>query len=1231
MSNRLNVTLNGNKVTGYKDETILELARRNGVNIPTFCNDPRLEPNSSCFVCVVEVKGMRGHQPSCSTKLVEGMEIETDNPGVRKSRKTALELILSNHYADCKAPCTQTCPAGVDVQGYISLVDKGQYSEAVKLIKETNPLPAICGRVCVRPCEAACRRNLLDEDAAVGVDYIKRFAADADLESNSKYIPEVKPSTGKKIAVIGAGPGGLSAAHFLQIEGHQVDIYEGAPKTGGWLRYGIPEYRLPNDILDKEVANITDLGVNIFTNKKLGDNLSYKEIKENYDATVLTIGSQRGTLVGCEGDDAENVFSGIDFLKNMELTGKSADFAGKTVAVVGGGNTAMDCCRTSIRCNAKKVYVIYRRTEKEMPANPIEIHESKLEGVEYLFLTNPKMINKDENGKLKSVTCLKMELGEPDASGRRRPVPIEGSDFELELDYVLAAIGQKTDVNFIDDINKFSDNGSLIVNRWGNIDTDEKTLQTGISSVFAAGDGVTGAATIIEAIAQAQIATHSVKQYLNGAEEILPPAKEFISRKENFKTQDKKDYQGFYAAQQREEMPVLDPKDRFNFKEVELGYSSEEIVHHETQRCLECGCTAVNDCVLKELATEYGADQTKFAGEYVEHKVDFRHPFIEIDNNKCVLCTRCIRICDEIVGAHALGLVERGFKTYVAPAMGDALTETSCESCGMCIDVCPTGAISENVLFKPGPVKTEKLTTVDNFGSEGFELNVHQRNGFVYKTSSTKGEINQKQLISPMAKFGYNYLNDLNRIVEPLIKTEEGWTEISFEEAFKLMKSKVAGSDKDENAVCAGARMTNEELYLTQKFARAAIGTNNISSFHYMGRGDGYANISERNTPFEELDKANKIIVFGTDLAKDHPLVGYLVNDAKAKHKAQVEFVTTDSNSDMSRKADKVISVASYYHFAKAINHYLLKNNMQNGMFLTDHVENFEEYKKQVLAEDFDALLTAAAPENTKAFEEFVKSYDATDKTVVIFSEKQVSANTALELKNMAMISGKLGKTANGIIALKEKNNSQGLFDMGVSCGNGVGNQPVCSDEFREHMKQTWDVETIPEKENDLNGMLTQGKIKNLFIFGEDPMGCASDTERAEKMFASVDFMVVQDMFMSETAELADLVLPASTHLESAGSFTSTQKRIQLFDALMKPKVAKTNIEQLIDLLGEFGVNSIHNAGEALDEAFTLLSTKGGETPLKMNFSTADNHNRNYDFGCDVINKRIGEEFEQTL
>jgi len=1228
----VNVILNGTIVQGNPGETILQVANREGIKIPTLCHDERLEPFSSCYICVVEVEGMRGHQPACSTHIKEGMKVVTDNEPIRQSRQMALELMLSNHYADCLGPCKQTCPAGVDVQGYIALIEKGLYSDAVALIKETNPLPAICGRVCVRPCEVACSRNLLDESAPVGIDYLKRFASDYDLESPDKFVPEIKPSTGKKVAVIGAGPGGLSAGYFLQIEGHQVDIFEAAPQSGGWLRYGIPEYRLPNDILDKEVKNITDLGMNIFYNQKLGENLSYQELKDKYDAVILTIGSQIGTGVGCEGDDAENVFSGIDFLKNMEMTGQRYDFRGKSIAVIGGGNTAMDCCRTSLRCKADNVYVIYRRTEKEMPANPIEIHESKLEGVEYLFLTLPKKINKNNKGEVESVTCIKMKLGEPDASGRRRPVPIEGSEFELNVDYVLAAIGQKTDVNFLDDINANTEGDKLEVNKWADIDADRETLQTGIPSVFAAGDGVTGPATIIEAIAQAKIASTSVHQYLVG-EEIKPLKQPFISRRNNFRTQVQEDYQDLFIAQEREEMPVLEADQRMNFHEVELGYADEVVAIHETQRCLECGCTAFFNCDLQKYSTEYNADQKGFAGEFNEYAVDFRHPYIEIDNNKCILCSRCVRICRDVVGANALGLVNRGFETFVSPSMGEALQDTNCESCGMCISTCPTGAITENVLFKPGPVQTTPSEAICNYCSIGCSITLNQVNGFVMSVSGNKGVVNQQGNICRYPRFGYAYLNDKSRIVRPLKKINGKFKEISFEEAFKLIVEKISAVKPDENSFFAGARLTNEEMYLIQKLARAAVVTGNIGSFHYLTRGDGYRFNHQKNAPLDSIRKAGKIFLIGTDINMDHAVAGFMVNNARAKEGIPVILVTEKEESSMTHKVDQVIHVKSYYYFIKAVNHYLLTFGLENDLFLRDRVIGQNEYQLQILEEDF-ATLVSNAGVLPKVIRKFAEEYNTEMNAIAIFSEKEITSNSSLELFNLAMITGKLGKTANGLITLKEKNNSQGLFDMGISRRTGVGGIPLDDEAYVKKLKDVWNVKDIPGIVADCLVLKLSKKImKNLFIFGEDPVGCDT-TQTYSSLIKQIPFIVVQDYFMTDTAKEADLILPASFPTEIGGTFSNTQKAILEFEPVLPSRIEISSIMQFIELLKGFGLNGLENRNDVFSEIIRLLPHVEEDQPeesLAMVYTREDNLNRSFDYGCDYLVKRFEEEFEERL
>ena len=1225
--NSLNIILNRTIVKGYPGETILDLARRNGIEIPTLCSDDRLEPFTSCYVCVVEVEGMRGHQPACSTRLAEGMKIITESEGIRKSRKMALELMLSNHYADCLGPCKQTCPAGVDVQGYISLIEKGMYSDAVALIKETNPLPAICGRVCVRPCEQECRRNLLDEGAPVGIDYLKRYASDHDLESPDKYVPVVKPSTGKKIAVIGAGPGGLSVGHFMQIEGHQVDIYEAAPKSGGWLRYGIPEYRLPNDILDKEVKNITDLGVNIFYNKKFGNNLSYREIKSGYNALVLTIGSQKGTGVGCEGDDAGNVYSGIDFLKNMEVTGQRYNFKDKTIAVVGGGNTAMDCCRTSKRCNANKVYVIYRRTEKEMPANPIEIHESKLEGVEYMFLTLPRKINKNPKGEVESITCIKMELGEPDASGRRRPVPVEGSDFKLKVDYVLAAIGQKTDVNFIDDINAHAESGELKINKWGDLDADKNTLQTGIPSVFAAGDGVTGPATIIEAIAQARIASHSAHQFVMGLP-LTPVKKPFTSKRDNFRKQLAQDYLGKFEKQLREEMPTLPADGRMNFSEVELGYAGAEVAHHETQRCLECGCTAFFNCDLQKYSSDYDAQQKSFEGEFREYTIDFRHPYIEIDNNKCILCARCVRICREVVGANALGLINRGFDTYVAPSMGDALQDTHCESCGMCISTCPTGAITENVTFKPGPVKTKRVESICTYCSVGCAISLHTLNGFTFGVSGRQGIVNTDGNICRYARFGYNFMNDTSRITTPLLKVNGKLEKISFEKAFALIKEKISKVQPDDNAFFGGARLTNEEMYLIHKLARLAVKTNNIGSFHYLGRMESYRKNCENNVPFVEIRDASLICFIGTEINCDHAVAGFMAQNAHYLKKIPQVLVTVKENNSLSHKVNQELKIKSYYHFAKAMNHYILSKGLENGLFLRDRVEGFEEYKKQLLALNFNDLLKAAGL-GAEELGIFAEMYNHEMNAVILFSEKEISGAASKELFNLAMITGKLGKTAGGLISIREKNNSQGLFDMGVSPHYGIGGQELDDTIYISRLKDKWKAAALASSINEcLHGRVLEGKLKNFFIFGEDPVGCAIDKGYIDSIFNSIEFLVVQDYFMTETAARADLILPASLPAETGGSFTNSQKVLQQFQAGMNPKVELTSLQQLVGLLAAFGHKASGNPVDIFMEVVTLFPEKNGEDKLKLHITETDNPLRMYHYGCDAVTKRFEEEFE---
>ncbi len=1226
---KLNIIINGKIVKGFKGETILGMARRLDIEIPTLCHDDRLATFSSCYLCVVEVDGMRGLQPACSTAITEGMRIATDNERVHRSRRFSLELLVSNHYADCAPPCQEECPAGVDVQGYISMISKGKHREAVELIKKTNPLPAICGRVCVRPCELVCRRNLL-EDVGVGIDYLKRYTSDIDLESADRYMPEVKPSTGKKVAVIGAGPAGLTSAYYLAVEGHQVEIFEGSSHAGGMLRYGIPPYRLPNDIIEKEVEGITGLGVNIHFEKKLGDNLSYKDLGEKYDAVVLGIGSQKGTGIGCKNDDAGNIFSGIDFLRNIEATGQKYDFKGKKVAVIGGGNTAMDCCRTAKRCGADEVVVIYRRTEKEMPANPIEIHESKVEGIDYLFLTAPARVNKDKDGNLESLTCVRMALGEPDASGRRRPVKIEGSEFDVKLDYILAAIGQKTVVNFIDDISRHAGK-ALKINKWGDIDAAPATLQTSIENVFACGDGVTGPATLIEAIAQGRRAAHSCNQWLN-KQEIAPPPESFLSKKEHFEQQKKGDYQGHFEGLAREEMPTLDPDSRHNFDEVELGYTREAALK-EASRCLECGCSELYTCDLKKHATTYRAEQGRFGGEYKKYPVDFGHPFVEIDNNKCILCSRCIRICTELNGANALGLVNRGFDTYVAPSLAGPLSHTRCDSCGLCIDTCPTGAITENVAFKTMPVDTRSFSTICNYCSVGCTIRLHHKNGFFSRVTGEKGLVNKDGSICRYAKFGYPYLNDKSRITTPLKKVGSDFVEIGFDEALELIRQKTAGAGAAENAFYAGARLTNEEIYLIQKLARAGAKTNNVSSFHYMDRGGAYLGNSRKNMPLEQIGAAGRIYVLDSEINMENPVPGYYAFNHHFRKEVPLELIATHDKNSMRHRASHVWRIASSLYFVKAVIHYILNNKLENQVFISDHCEGFGHYRSKVLEESFEALVKKAglSPEEVARF---ARQFNQEAHAVILFGEKNISAQTSQELHNLVYLTGKAGKTASGLVSLKEKNNAHGLFDMGSCAALATGGRRMEEAGVAGKLRQVWGTDKLPTEINQEQWtLLKKGGIKNAFVFGEDPVGCAINRQEVVGALQQPDFLVVQDLFLSDTARMANLVLPASFHFEIGGSFTNTQKFIQQFEQATTGPLQLSSFMQLLKLSELFGLKADYQSpAEVMLEAASIMH-QAPDNHHGFHLVTAGNQEKERMFahGADLVVKRFDEEWENAF
>ncbi len=667
------LTIDGVEIKAEEGSTILTAAAMAGIEIPNLCYNGNLKIYGACGICVVEAEGIPKLLRACSATVSEGMVVNTESERAVKARKVALELLMSDHKGDCLGPCVLNCPAGTNCQGYIKKIAEGNDKEAVKIIKEKLPLPASIGRVCPHPCETACRRALVEEPLSIA--FLKYFAADNDLASDTPYKPQVNPSTGKKVAVIGGGPAGLTAANYLAIAGHKVTIFDAMPKMGGMLRYGIPEYRLPKAILDKEIALIEDLGVEMKNNVKIGVDIAFGDITKDFDATLVAIGAWNSMGTRTKGEDLEGVVGGIDFLRRVSL-GEEVNI-GKNVAVVGGGNTAMDACRTAVRVGAENVYVIYRRTRAEMPAEDIEIEEAMEEGVEFLFLTNPDEYL-GEDGKIKQVKLQVMELGEPDASGRRSPVPVDGEFRYLDVDTVIAAIGQKVNVSGFE---------ALELNSRGIISADEYTFRTNLQGVFAVGDATNrGASIAIAAIGEAQKAAGVIDSYLKG--DCIPYTAPFVSKKtvtaEDFADREKLP---------RAKMPHRSAEERkHDFKEINLGFS-EETARAEAKRCLECGCHDYEDCSLIRHANRYPLNPSRFMGEIHTGFMEQKLVSIERNQDKCILCGLCVRVCDEVANKGILGFVGRGFDTVIKPEFNNPETIACCKSCNKCAEACPTGAL----------------------------------------------------------------------------------------------------------------------------------------------------------------------------------------------------------------------------------------------------------------------------------------------------------------------------------------------------------------------------------------------------------------------------------------------------------------------------------------------------------------------------------------------------------
>jgi formate dehydrogenase major subunit len=634
----------------------------------------------------VKVEPGRGNLvPACATKVAEGQNITVSGAEVDAARRMCLNLLVSDHCGDCLPPCRTACPSSIDIKGFLALVRAGKEGAAAALIREKAPFPGTLGRVCPHPCEQECRRNRVE--GPVAICNMKRYIADAELTANRKpELPAPAASTGKKVAIIGAGPSGMTAAYFLRLQGHAVTVFEKRNASGGMLRYGIPYFRLPDEILKTEFNAVEGLGVEVKYGVEIGKCIPAKKLEADYDALIVAIGAQGASSIGVPGEDLPGVWTGIRYLGESG-EGKTPQL-GSDVYVVGGGNTAMDCARSAVR-GGSKTTCLYRRGREEMPANDLEIAEAEHEGVKFEYLTAPVKIEKD--GDRLKLTLIKMELGEPDASGRRSPKPKVRSEYTVSATAVVGAIGQRV-------LPELAAELGLELARNGAIAADPQTFQTKRAGVFACGDCQTGADIAVRAIGNGRNTAAAVNQYLRG-EEVKGEAVLFNSQMGPL---DEVSEELFREAkkQARITMPVIsDGERKTTEKEVETGFAAAE-ARKEAERCLECGCDAVKDCKLREYATKYGADQNYFgpsseADSRRAYQTDDTHPKILVQTDKCINCAACVRACAEVKGLSVLGLVNRGFATRISVPFGESLAGTRCDGCGECVKVCPTAGITE--------------------------------------------------------------------------------------------------------------------------------------------------------------------------------------------------------------------------------------------------------------------------------------------------------------------------------------------------------------------------------------------------------------------------------------------------------------------------------------------------------------------------------------------------------
>lgn len=720
-----------------------------------------------------------------------------------------------------------------------------------------------------------------------------------------------------------------------------------------------------------------------------------------------------------------------------------------------------------------------------MPADPIEIHDAEEEGVHFNFLTNPIKIH--GKGRMDSIESVRMELGEPDASGRRSPVVVKGSEFMIKADTIIMAIGQEPDVSCI------GDDCKVRTTRWATFVVDEATFQTDIPEVFAGGDAMRGPCTVVECIADGRNAATQIDRFLKEQELTPIPGVYAVQRGKSLKALKplEAEWKNRFPTEPRAEMPMLDPQERIqSFIECETGFTEREL-RRESGRCLECGCFSQYDCELRQVGAAVGADPTalKTDGE-LRYEPDLRHPFIMKDQNKCILCGACVRACDELRHVGAWGFVDRGYVTTVQPSFGCALQETDCESCGTCVQTCPTGSLDERFPgVKTVPEDVVELPGVCTFEGFGCHLHLGSVNGRLVSVRAQDGDPNQG-LLCKYGRYGTRYINNLPRITEPMKREKDVLKPITWAEAHKILGAGVSRISGEDWGVYAGGRLTLEELAQIDAFAdknmngalKTSFSADSLKVGKVLAKTFG---VMGSPWSYDTADNADMILTVGFDDDDMMTVLGVKLRGAKSRGAAlfgigRESLKKLDFAFDEFDVSDSV--AATLAGVCKTV----------SKSVKTAEVKALFKGLKVEACDDDDRMLAAL----NKA------------KNPVIVISCKVGAAAAQWAANLAL----LKKCP--ILELPLTANAQGLAEMG----------------FIEEMAAR----------------------KGLFILGEDPIGCAISEMVAEEIVGKAEFIVVADAFLTPTCEKADLILPLKVSGERGGTFLSGERRLNRFPEALK-------------------------------------------------------------------------------